>query len=268
MIQKGANPLWKPMMGAQLDRSHSATQGLQACWLFNENSGNMLYDLAGNYHFALTGTVARVAEPYGPAIKFDGVTGQGIAPAHPLAGSTAFTILFRVRQKDGLASPYGSYLGSEQGFISGVNLNSNFPSQVEFDISNSKILTNIPNDAWVHLAFQWSNATGIQRVYTNSIQTANNTGLSIGALPAYTNAYIGKASAAQSNYTTDSQVSYMKVYNRFLSAPEIAADYETPYALFRPANDRVYFYGGAPLPPAGGGMRSNLTLNPSGMIGI
>jgi len=40
----------KPPLGAQLDWSHPLTQGLEACYLFNEGQGTTLHDLTGRGH--------------------------------------------------------------------------------------------------------------------------------------------------------------------------------------------------------------------------
>jgi len=240
MIRNGSAVLWKPGVGALIDRSHPAAQGLQAYWLFHENTGKILYDIAGTYHFALTGGVARVAEPNGAAVKFDGISGAGLAAGHPLSGAVELTVILRLRQKNGLTNPFGPYLGSEQGFYSGVNINDN-AGYIDFYIATLNLPVTVIDDVWGHYAFQWSNAAGIQRTYTNGLQSGNSTGHTVGPLPHYLNTYIGKASAAQGSYVQDSQFSSMKVYSRFLSAAEIAADYEAPYAMFFPPTVRRFY---------------------------
>jgi hypothetical protein len=239
-IRNGSTMLWKPGIGAQIDRSHPAARGLVSCWLFNENGGNMAYDLAGSYHFTLTGGVSRVAEPGGPALKFDGMSGQGSAVGHPLASAVEFTVILRVNQKDGLAQPYGPYLGSNLNYNSGIYIGQNSPALVQFYVGTSNLNTPVTNGVWGHYAFQWSGLNGSQRTYANGVQAGNIGGIAT-TIPAYTNAYIGKASASGGSIYTDSQLSWIKVYNRFLSAAEIAADYAAPFAIFTPAGARRFF---------------------------
>ena len=239
-MRDGSTLLWKPGVGAQIDRSHPAAQGLVACWLCNENGGGMLTDSVGRFHFTLTGGVSRVAEPLGPAIKFDGTSGQGVAVGHPLAAATAFTVLFRLRQKDALANPFGPYLGNNLNYNSGVYIGQNDPAVLQFYVGTVNLSVGVTNGVWSHYACQWSNATGIQRAFTNGVQTANATGISA-TIPAYTNTYIGQSSVGGGGYFTDSALSFLKVYNRFLSAAEIVADYGSPYAMFTPPNARRLF---------------------------
>lgn len=240
MIRNGFASAVKPGIGVQLDRSHPAARGLVACWLFNENTGSVCYDLAGSYHFALTGGVSRLAGPHGPAIKFDGTSGQGVSAGHPLASATAFTVILRLRQKDGLSSPYGPYLGSNQNYNSGFYIGQNTPALMQFWVGGSDLDIPVTNDAWGHYAAVWSAATLVQSGYANGVLSVNRTGI-MTTIPAYTNAYIGKASATGGGYFTDSWLGWMKVYNRALSAAEIAADYATPYALFAPPAARRFF---------------------------
>jgi hypothetical protein len=250
-IRNGSTRLWKPGVGTPIDRSHPAARGLQACWLCNENGGRMLYDSMGSYHFVLTGGVARVAEPLGPGIKFDGTSGQGLAAGHPLASAQAYTVLLRLRQKDALASPFGPYLGSEQGHMTGLYIAQDINTTLQFWATSSKMTIPVTNDVWGHYALQWSNATGIQRSYVNGLAFGDNVNV-FGTLPAYTNTYLGLASAATGSYLMDASVSSISVYNRFLSAVEIAADYASPYAMFAPPQPRRFYS----LPASGGSAAS------------
>ena len=263
MIRNGYNALWKPTVGVQIDRTNPAVRGLRALWLCNENTGNMLYDIFGSYHFALTGGVSRLAEPQGPDVKFDGLSGQGIASGHPLSGLTEFTVILRLRQKNGLSSPYGPYLGSEQGFTSGVNINSNNPSFFDFIVGTSTLTVAVVNDAWGVYALQWSNATGIMRSYTNGLLSGNLGGVNA-VIPTYLNTYIGKASAPQLSYLTDSQISSMKVYDRFLTSTDIMSDYSMPYSMFTARGVRR-LYEPVPPPSLGGKLQPVMSMNSGGV---
>ena len=239
MIRVGSTPLWKPGVGAQLDRSHPAAQGLQACWLFNENGGNTLYDLAGNYHLALTGGVSRIASPSGPAVKFDGTSGQGIALGHPLAGATAFTVLLRIRQKDGLVNPFGPYLGSDQKHDTGVYIGMNAAATILFYIGPGNLNIPLTNDTWGDYACVWDRDRNIKLGYANAVQVASTLPPVI-TIPNYLQTYVGKGSALDAYYT-DSQLGWMKVYNRALSAAEIVADGKSPWSMFTPAAARRFY---------------------------
>jgi hypothetical protein len=44
----------KPPAGSWLDRTHPLSNGLVGCWLFNENAGNVVYDVAKNSNSLVT----------------------------------------------------------------------------------------------------------------------------------------------------------------------------------------------------------------------
>jgi len=57
MIIKTSYSFMKPPPSARLIRGHRLAQGLVGCWLFNEGSGNKVYDLSGNgNNLTLTGS--------------------------------------------------------------------------------------------------------------------------------------------------------------------------------------------------------------------
>ena len=39
----------KPALGSTIDFNHPLSQGLVGCWLFNEQTGNKIYELANNF---------------------------------------------------------------------------------------------------------------------------------------------------------------------------------------------------------------------------
>jgi len=253
-------------VGAQIDRSHPAAQGLLACWLFNENSGAASYDLAGSYHYAFTGGVSRIATPTGPAIKFDGTSGQGIASGHPLANATAFTVIIYVLQKGGPAAPYGPYIGSDQNFNTGVYIGSDFVGTMQFNLGTVNNALNITDNQWNHCAFQYSASTQKKAAYVNGVQAYSVTN-TFGVMPNYLQTYLGKGSAAAGSYFTDSQIGYIKVWNRFLSPTEIVSDYAAPWAMFAPANDRR-FLRVASSAPDGGVSVGSLAIGGGGRLSV
>lgn len=63
----------KPMLGRQLRIGHPLTHGLVGCWLMNEGSGNKIYDLSGNNHVGTRGGTGTIwtAGKFGPAQLFN-----------------------------------------------------------------------------------------------------------------------------------------------------------------------------------------------------
>lgn len=63
----------KPLLGSRIDPEHPLSRGLVGCWLFNENSGNRVYDLSGNGNDGLfVNDPEWVPGRTGQAIDFDG----------------------------------------------------------------------------------------------------------------------------------------------------------------------------------------------------
>lgn len=241
MTRFGTEQISKPMPGAQLDRSHPAAAGLQACWLFNENTGPTAYDSAGNgYHFALTGGVTRTATPYGPAITFDGSTGQGISTGTPLSGATQFTVILQHRVPSGnpmifltTSTAFNASLftyfdtGGLTMFVNAAepfNKSTPFPASGVFD--------------HMVMTFSGSSLTNLVSHWHNGILSAT-AAATVASIGAHTALYIGKdlTGANATNGTLES----LKIYSRVLSPAEIEADYENPYAMFAAPNARRFY---------------------------
>jgi hypothetical protein len=55
-------PYQKPPLGAKLNHGHPLARGLVGCWLFNERSGDKVFDYSGNSnHGAITNVAAQTA---------------------------------------------------------------------------------------------------------------------------------------------------------------------------------------------------------------
>jgi len=268
MVRIGAAQLWKPGMGAQIDRSHPLVRGLQACWLFNENNGGVAYDAMGRFPFVFSSTgVSRIATPTGPGVKFDGTNGQGIAAGNPLSGAAALTIILYVKQTAGPTNPFGPYFGTDLSSLSGVYVGSDSAGNTIFEIGSQNSSIVLPTGVWSHAAFRYNSVSQVKAGYLNGVQAFTTTN-GFGAMPTLASTYIGKRPVGDGSFTTDSSVGYMKVWNRDLSQPEIAADYATPWAMFTPPNDRR-FYSIPGISPGGGAVIvGSLAIGGSGRLSV
>ena len=78
-------------------------------------------------------------------------------------------------------------------------------------------------NTWNHIVCTYS--AGVKTIYLNGAQIAQQTGLT-GAIPTgQTNQYIGKYGAASNNYMFTGSIAVSKVYNRALSAAEVAQNF-------------------------------------------
>ena len=63
----------KPSLGVQINWAHSLAKGLVGCWLLNEDSGNMVFDLSKNgLNLTLFNDAHFVLGTFGSALDFDG----------------------------------------------------------------------------------------------------------------------------------------------------------------------------------------------------
>ncbi len=249
MIRIGSTPRWKPGMGAQLDRSHPAAQGLQGCWLFNESSGAMVYDFTGNSHFVLTGGVARVATADGPAIKFDGSTGQALAPVSPVSGLTQFTLILLQKnptivqaQLFGGNTAYNASLFAYYDSYAGISIFAGPNKPIEK-------ATPFPSGGYNHIAVSMAGVgVGNQtRYYNNGALAFTGTAGGTASIPVHSGFLLGRDNTGAS--ASNATISALKIYNRILSPAEIMADYAAPWSMFTPANARRF----TSLPVSGSG---------------
>jgi hypothetical protein len=89
-------PQLKPTRGIRLNRSHLLSRGLVGLWLFNEGSGNTVFDLSGyNNEGAFQGSTSWSIGTYGSAVNMPGTDDYiniGTKEAHDF-GTASFSVL-------------------------------------------------------------------------------------------------------------------------------------------------------------------------------
>lgn len=125
----------KPLVGAQLDRSHPLAQGLAGLWLMNEGSGLSVYDYSGNdNHGVLVNGPTWAAGKDGWAVSFDGTNDYVLAtsPVGLPSGDVPRTLFARSYWTSiGTAAGYciGGYGNAANGKnfqLSAASFNANF----------------------------------------------------------------------------------------------------------------------------------------------
>lgn len=115
-------PLLKPPLGAQLRRDHPLAAGLVGAWLFNEGSGNRVFDYSGNgNHGTLTNmdpATDWVPGPSGMAVDTDGVNDYVAVPGMPAWTAGGVTLFARVSTNSATADAYaiGGRITTESGW--------------------------------------------------------------------------------------------------------------------------------------------------------
>jgi len=224
----------KPPLGTPLDWTHPLNSGLDAFWVFNEGSGDIVNDLSGNNN---TGTLTNMAFPstptsgwnpgrLGPAIVFDGLDDYISTLYIPSSGNK--TIAYWAKW-----SSFGDYDAS------GVNDSANHRlylgtayGNVYFAIGNSykgAVLHNMSYGKWYHYALVVGETIGT--VYINGIpidsMIYSQTGTS--TLPLYIGAVNNLTGAANHQAL---MIDEFRAWNRILSESELLELINNPYGMF------------------------------------
>jgi len=180
---------------------------------------------------------------------------------YPTALATYKTLIAKVNSVS--ARQYGLYLVQSDATKLYLNLNgvTTFGSGGA-PVTISPIVT---LNAWNHIVVTYDGANA--RSYING-KLANTTACT-GNITHSTGSMMLCGENNGNSFNLTGSMDRAFVYNRTLSAAEIAADYANPFAMFAPANDRRWMMGIAAAPSSGGYNGGGIGISPRGMgIGI
>jgi len=226
--------IMKPPFGAQINLSHPLAQGLVGCWLFNEGSGNQAHDLSGKEN---QGTLTNMANPptptsgwnaglHGGALAFDGIddfVDCGNRPSFDIVNgiTISFWIYFTAKSTSG---HYPYLIGKSSAYNLYLDENSlNINSRVYIGgVSKFGTLYNATLNKWYHVVITYdktqicvyANGKPLDPVAQTGSIDSNTSSFKIGAQYAF---FI---------------ISSASIYNRALSANEVAYLYAFPYCMF------------------------------------
>ena len=263
----------KPWLGVQIDESHPLSDFVGA-WFFNEGSGNRVQDLSGNGN---TGTLQAdthwVPGKFGSALDFDGVMdyvdlGSGIS-----IGTGDFTFVTElvldnhtggnirlIVDKDGKV--HGLFILAQEG-AKNILLHVENVGGTDYEAGTPNNSVTIDN-AWRHIAITGRRSDASAAIYLEGVSqtlTEVNTLSGVtGSIDSGNNYRLGLGTSNNGDF--DGRISYVMIYNRCLSASEIALLYREPFCMFEdspvvkmftyPADGVVvtpYYYRGLiPLP--------------------
>ena len=222
------------------------------CWLMNEGSGNRIYDLSnnGNHGFFAT-PPSWVPGRSGPALFFDGDNDYiNAGNDSSLDITTAFSASFWLRRTAvtlGYALTKHGVIGDETEASYGIRLDASDNAWIQFWIVKSTVLTNVNFDAdalndtisWHHVGITWDNA--VAKCYVDGLDI-NDDEVLVG--PADVDVgdlligYLGR----EATTFLHAELEQLQIYNRVLSANEIAWLYSEPYAIsYQPSRSKYYF---------------------------
>jgi hypothetical protein len=226
--------LMKPPFGARLKLDHPLARGLVSAWLFNEGSGNKAYDSSGQgNHGTLTGmndppvaTSGWNSGPHGGGLAFDGTDDYiplGNIPA-TLSNCTIIATINPTLSKIFFITSCGP-----SGTTSGLEFRVETTGALRFVKANAADIGlgtagAVANGQFSHVAGTYDTA-GNYKYYANGVPAGSGTNLQTITNP---NVFL----AVNTGEYSLGSISSVFIYNRALSAEEIAYLYAQPYCMF------------------------------------
>ena len=210
-----------------------ASSSLVAAWGFEEGAGGTTADASGHSHQGtISGASWTTAGKYGGALSFDGVNDLvTVADSASLDLTNAYTLEAWVRPTS-TGDGWRNVLIKERPSSLAYGLYSGgYPNRPStwVTINGADVFVEgpaaLPANAWTHLATTYDGTT--LRLYVNGAQVASRA--ASGAAPVSGSPFRIGGNTIWSEWFAG-QVDDVRVYNRVLTAPEIAADRDTPVA--------------------------------------
>ena len=210
--------------------------GLVGYWPFNEGSGAVAYDATGNNNNgAITGATWSSGK-FGGALNFDGVDDFVVIPdAATLRGDQDLTIALWIKPVSGTGQQKfitKSWNGSDKDWELSMNTTNRF--YWESEVSGSGYLQTSPVNSfmpakWSHVAAVLNKTGDILTLYVDGAQVgqdttfgANSDGTHASTINVGRRYYSGGGTAS---LYFPGEIDDIRIYNRALSAPEIASIY-------------------------------------------
>ena len=242
----------KPPFRTALNRQHPLAQGLVSMWNFSEGCGDLVHDSCGMNDGKMigmapfSGTSGWVPGPHGAALAFDGsndyaikddnavlrLTTTGTLSARFMLAADAGTNDFR-----GIISKRGGDVTMPQ-YEYCMEVIKSTGNKLNIEIGNGATiqslmsLTSLLINVWYRAAFVWN--AGVWIIYVNGILDNSASG-KINCQAATNPLYIGRRATTQTvGYAGffNGLISSVSIYNRALSAQEIAYLYAFPWCMY------------------------------------
>ena len=227
---------YKPPLGSTLNLNHPLANHVMACYLFNEQGGNVAYDLSGNGNH---GVLKNGASFLNNALFLDGINDYVEVPdSNTLSSPNAVSMFVRVNSTD-IQSRWNDVLGKgvsdtdEELVFYYVN------GQTWFDVGYPYVATNIGynNNTWYTFTntFRKTSSSAIMQMALNgnlrTIWTGGN--FQYNVTPNSYPLTIGKRwyNSDPSSRTFKGYIDYVMIFNKVLTNSEIKSLYENPYQL-------------------------------------
>ena len=222
----------KPMLGEQINRAHISGDPV-AAWFFNEGIGPTVFDLSGTGN---TGTFAGdpqwVPGKFGSALDFDG-TGDCVLLGDDFTSSDDFTIIIWCKM-GAVSGSFDYLLDNSNGSVGFILRAPNWANDIDFfsyKTGPTAVNTNVSfdlTDTWHQLAITRTNVE--QRIYRDAVLAATD---ATGAALVTTTTPLVLGGEYDCDNAAEGQIDHLMIYNRALSASEIAEQYARPFGMIK-----------------------------------
>ena len=236
------------LRGATIDRSNSITRGLVGAWQPNVfPAGNTLYDRSGyGNDGAISGATRAADGEMGHVLSFDGNDSVTVPNQPSINPTDAITIAGWVYPTDLTTPSYGTLVYKNHqvqwALVVDYSVSGAFGNLVRFMIniggtrrdfySNSAGLS---LNAWNHLAATFDGSTA--RIYQDAVVRSSSSSYSGAIGTSSSNLVIGGNILGSPYYI--GLIGQVTIYNRALSAAEIASLYADPYQIWDVGEDEM-----------------------------
>ncbi len=253
----------KPSLGSTINTNHPLAQGLVGCWLFNEQTGNKIYDLINkNESNLLNGTSFSNLTDTG--VFFDGT--NDYIQHTPRSKNLEFQynipftihVLTRVRSAvsgtgyivtnrgvDGSGIPYSGWGIARTGNTIMTLVGGYTGPTWQINNISESVFINSVLDKWATITYVNTGITGQQKIYVNGINKSNSVALNDAYIINYENSNnplnFARSEADGPGHYLNCDIAYTYIYNRALSAEEVLPLYEQPYQFIDPPAALKYY---------------------------
>jgi len=254
----------KPILGEQINWAHPLSKGLVSLWLFNEGSGNKVFDLSGNGNdgtFAAGGaSPSWLAGKFGSALDFDGgdYVDLGQGPNNNLDGCLAITMLMWFKADAVPAADYEYILYADVD-LTKTGWGLSFKDSQLRVVGRSwagddfqSVSTSFTDTTSRHCVVGINDYAGdYQYLYLDGVLA--NSGAATFGKSVYTLGtpdHVCAIGARPADKLIDGQIDCTMIFNHILSTSEIALLYRDPFCMFEKDDIAIME---ASIPEAGGG---------------
>ncbi len=218
----------KPMPGVQVNAGSNFAQGLKFCWLFNEQGGLKLNDIAGKYNI---GVLTNGPVWNNLALSFDG-TDDYVALTYLLSSANApVTVSAWVKSNSIGANQWIIDDNNDNNLGLGTSMRILTTGKIRFwsqdAIYQTDSNTALTAGLWYHCVGTYDGSNN--RVYINGI-LENTVAVGVQTARNAANPQIGKS--AFFGFPFNGYIDDVRIWNRALGPTEVAKLYAQPYSMF------------------------------------